>query len=330
MTPEHAGPPTALALWYVAPRTAELRDTPVAPPGPDDARVRTRYSALSRGTERLVFEGAVPESERDRMRAPAQRGEFPFPVAYGYAAVGTVTDGPAALLDRTVFALHPHQSHFVLPAAALVPVPDAVPARRAVLAANAETALNALWDGGALPGMRIAVVGGGVVGALVAWLAGRLPGAEVVLVDRLASRAALARALGVDFALPQDAPRDCDRVFHASASSAGLATALAAVGDEGEVVELSWYGNRPVSVDLGAHFHSGRLRIVGSQVGRIAPAMRARWTYRRRLAKALELLADERVDALLEPDVPFARLPDALPELLGADRPLLCPVVAYD
>ena len=145
MTPEDADPPKARTLWYVAPRTAELRDAPVAPPGPDDARVRTRYSALSRGTERLVFEGAVPESERDRMRAPAQRGEFPFPVAYGYAAVGTVTDGAAALLGRTVFALHPHQSHFVLPAAALVPVPDAVPARRAVLAANAETALNALW-----------------------------------------------------------------------------------------------------------------------------------------------------------------------------------------
>jgi len=319
----------AHALWYAAPGRAELRTEWLPPPTADQVRVQTAYSALSRGTESLVFQGAVPASEHRRMRAPFQGGEFPFPVKYGYASVGTVVDGVAGLAGRTVFALHPHQDAYVLAADAVVPVPAGVPARRAVLAPNMETALNALWDGAALPGSRIAVVGGGVVGALVAFLAARLPGAEVTLVDLRPERAALAQALGLRFEPPGRVPADCDLVFHASASEAGLATALAAAGDEAAVVELSWYGDRPVSAMLGGAFHSGRLRLVGSQVGRVAPAMRARWSLRRRLEKALELLDDERLDALLEPDIGFEDLPAALPRLLGPSAGALCPVVRY-
>jgi threonine dehydrogenase-like Zn-dependent dehydrogenase len=317
------------ALWYCEPGRAELRAETLAAPGPDEVLVRTAFSAISRGTESLVFQGAVPPGEYARMRAPAQGGDFPFPVKYGYAAVGTVDAGPAALLGRTVFALQPHQDGFVAPAASVTPVPPDVPARRAVLAANMETALNALWDGGALPGSRIAVVGAGVVGALTAYLAGRLPGAEVTLVDVRPERAALAAALGLRFALPGQAPGGCDLVFHASASQAGLATALAAAGDEAAIVEMSWYGDRAVSVPLGGAFHGARLRLIGSQVGRVAPAMRARWSYGRRLGKALALLADQRLDALLEPDLAFERLPDALAGLLGPGAAALCQVVAY-
>lgn len=319
----------ARALWYVAPGRAALLEEPASEPSDGEVAVRTAWSALSRGTESLVFAGAVPAGERARMRAPHQAGEFPFPVKYGYAAVGTVESGPPGLLGRTVFALHPHQSRFVVPASAAVPVPDGVPARRAVLAANAETALNALWDGGALPGMRIAVIGAGVVGALVGWLAGRLPGAEVVLCDLRPEREALAHALGLRFATPDALPGGCDLVVHASASEGGLAAAIGAAGDEATVVELSWYGDRPVSARLGEAFHSGRLRIVGSQVGRVAPAMRARWSHRRRLEAALALLDDARLDALLEPAIPFEDLPEALPRVLGPGTAALCPVVSY-
>jgi threonine dehydrogenase-like Zn-dependent dehydrogenase len=326
---EQAGGPRAQALWYCAPGRAELRAEPLASPGPDDVLVRTTYSAISRGSESLVFQGAVPQAEHARMRAPAQGGEFPFPVKYGYAAVGTVEAGPADLLGRTVFALQPHQSAFVAPAGSVTPVPPGVPARRAVLAANMETALNALWDGGVLPGSRILVVGAGVVGALTAYLAGRLPGAEVTLVDLRPERAALAAALGLRFALPAQAPGGCDLVFHASASQAGLATALAAAGDEAAIVEMSWYGDRAVSVPLGGAFHGARLRLIGSQVGRVAPAMRARWSHGRRLGKALALLADPRLDALLEPDLAFESLPGALAGLLGPGAGALCQVVAY-
>lgn len=318
------------ALWYVAPGRAELRPIETREPRPGEVGVRTLWSAISRGTERLVAAGTVPAGERDRMRAPAQVGDFPFPVMYGYAAVGVVEAGEPSLLGRTVFALQPHRSHFVAPAGAVLVVPDGVPARRAVLAANAETALNALWDAPALPGMRIAVVGGGVVGALCAWLAGRLPGTDVVLVDVREDRAELAEALGVRFAPPTAAPTDCDLVVHASASEAGLATAISAAGDEATVLELSWYGERAPRVPLGGAFHAGRLRLVGSQVGRVAPAMRSRWTHRRRLAMALALLDDPRLDALLAPDVPLDALPAALPTLLAGDAggpP--CPVIRH-
>lgn len=322
-------PRSARALWYVSAGDAQVREEPLPVPGPEEVLVRTRWSALSRGTESLVFAGAVSTTEYQRMRAPFQGGDFPFPVKYGYAAVGTVLAGPPQLCGREVFALHPHQDAFVVPAAAVVPVPDGVPPRRAVLAANAETALNALWDGAALPGARIGVIGAGTIGALTAWLAARLPGAQVTLVDVRPSRASLAAALGVAFATPEQTPGDCDLVFHASATEAGLATALAAAGDEATVVELSWYGDRPVRARLGDSFHSGRLRLVASQVGRVAPAMRARWTHRRRLAAALALLADDRVDALLEPDRPFSTLPTALPALLAPGADATCAVIAY-
>jgi threonine dehydrogenase-like Zn-dependent dehydrogenase len=320
---------TARSLWYVSAGRAELHEAPLPVCGAGDVLVDTRYSAISRGTESLVFSGGVPPSEYTRMCAPRQEGAFPFPVKYGYAAVGTVAQGPAELLGRTVFALAPHQTRLVLPASAVVPVPDDVPARRAVLAANMETALNALWDGAALPGSRIAVIGAGVVGALVAWLAARMPGVDATLVDVRTDRASLARALGVAFAPPDAAPAGCDLVFHASASDAGLASALAAAGDEATVVELSWYGARTVSAPLGERFHSARLRLVGSQVGRVAPAMRARWDHRRRLHKALSLLADARLDALLEPDIAFDRLPESIARVLGPGAGALCPVVAY-
>ena len=140
--------------------------------------VETRFSGISRGTEALVFRGGVPRAERARMRAPLQAGSFPFPVKYGYAAVGRVVEGPPDLVGRAVFVLHPHQDRFAAPAAMAVPLPAGVPLGRAVLGANMETALNIVWDAGATACDRIAVVGAGVVGALAGWLCARLPGSR--------------------------------------------------------------------------------------------------------------------------------------------------------
>jgi threonine dehydrogenase-like Zn-dependent dehydrogenase len=319
----------AEALWYVAPGRAEMRREAVPAPGPGEVLVRALHGALSRGTERLVLSGRVPPSEYARMRGPNMGGDFPFPVKYGYATVGEVEAGPANLAGRTVFALHPHQSRFVLPASATTPVPEGVPPRRAVLAANMETALNATWDAAPGPAGRIAVVGAGVVGALVAWLCGRMPKTQVTLVDLLPSRAALAQRLGVGFALPSEAPRDCDFVFHTSASAPGLATALALAADEATIIELSWYGAGDVPVPLGGAFHSRRLRLVSSQVGKVAPSRRAEFTPARRLAAALELLADPALDALLAPAVEFRDLPQQLPRLLAPKTDVLCPVIDY-
>ncbi len=319
----------AAALWYVGPGRGEIRGEPAIEPGPRDVRVRALHGALSRGTERLVFAGRVPESEFERMRAPFMGGAFPFPVKYGYAVVGRVETGPQELRDRIVFVLHPHQSVFAIPAEAAIPVPDGVPPRRAVLAANMETALNAAWDAAPGPADRIAVVGAGVVGALIGFLCGKLAGARVVLVDITASRAELAKRLGVDFALPADAPGDCDLVFHASGTPAGLATALRAAGEEAAVIELSWYGSAEVPIRLGEAFHSRRLRLVSSQVGQVAPSHRARWTPQRRLAAALNLLADPALDALLAPAIAFGDLPAQLPAIFAAESGVLCQLIDY-
>ncbi|MGX7707389.1 zinc-dependent alcohol dehydrogenase [Methylobacterium sp. Gmos1] len=281
------------------------------------------WTALSRGTERLVFEGRVPEAVAGRMRAPAQEGEFPFPVKYGYCAVAETEDG------ERVFALQPHQEAFNAPRSALCPLPEGLPARRAVLAANMETALNAVWESGAGPGDRIAVVGGGVVGLLVAHLCAGLPGAEVRLIDRDPARAETARALGLAFALPEAAPGEADIVFHASASEAGLALGLALAGEEAGIVELSWYGETAVAAPLGLAFHARRLRLVASQVGAVAASRRPRWSHRRRLLKALDLLRDDRLDALLTEEVAFDDLPAELPRLLAPGAPGLCTVIRY-
>jgi NADPH:quinone reductase-like Zn-dependent oxidoreductase len=318
---------TAKALWYAATGRAELRDEPLAAPALGEVRVRALHSGISRGTERLVFSGRVPESEFERMRAPFMAGVFPFPVKYGYAMVGRVEQGPDQ--GRIVFALHPYQAVFNVPAEAVTPVPDGVPPARAVLAANMETALNAMWDAAPGPADRIAVVGAGVVGALVAYLCGRLPGAQVTLVDVDPSRMELARALGVSFAAPGHAARECDLVVHASGSAAGLKTALELAGDEATVLEMSWYGTDDIAVPLGAAFHSRRLKLISSQVGKVAASHRARWSYARRLAAALDLLKDPRLDALLAPSIKFSDLPLLLPDILSPQGGVLCQVVDY-
>lgn len=286
--------------------------------------MRTLFSMVSRGTERLVLEGRVPESVHARMRAPAQQGDFPFPVKYGYCAVGLAEpDG------RACFALHPHQDRFAASPDALFPLPRDVPPRRGILAANMETALNGVWDAGAGPGDRAVVVGGGVVGLLAAFLLARIPGAEVVLIDSDPAREAVAKALGIPFRLPDDAPGEADAVIHASGSAAGLALALALAGEEATVAELSWHGSAEVPVPLGAAFHPRRLRLVSSQVGQVPPGRRPRWSHRRRMLKAIDLLRDPRLDALITGEVAFAALPDALPGLLAPGAPGLCTAILY-
>jgi threonine dehydrogenase-like Zn-dependent dehydrogenase len=319
----------AHALFYVGRRRAVLNPVKVSAPGEGEALVRTLWSGISRGTERLVFEGGVPLDDEERMRAPMQEGDFPFPVKYGYCAVGVVEDGPATLLGREVFCLHPHQDRFTAPVEMITPLPEGLPARRAILAANMETALNGVWDSHIGPGARVVVVGGGAVGLLIGAIVAQIPGVEATLVDIDASRRDLVESFGCAFTKPLDAPEDADVVFHASASDTGLACALACAGLEATVVEMSWYGSDTVAAPLGLNFHSRRLRLISSQVGEIAPAFRPRWSHRRRLEKALSLLCDDRFDALITEESPFLELPETLPRLLAPGAPGLCTAIRY-
>jgi len=320
----------AEAYWIVGEGRGEIRDETLPAPAPGQALVDALHSGISRGTELLVHRGQVPVSERERMRAPHQAGEFPFPVKYGYSSVGRVRTGPGTLLGREVFCLHPHQSAYVVDAATLVPLPPGVPAARAVLAANMETALNALWDAELKAGDRVAVVGAGVVGLLVAYLAARHPGVEVELMDVDPGKAEPARAVGVALVAPESARTDADVVVHASGSPAGLQTALGLAAAEAIVLELSWYGNARVSLALGESFHALRLRLRSSQVGSLPPVQRPRWTHRRRLELALRLLADERLDRLIDARAPFRELPRVMQRLASGELVALCHLIDYE
>ncbi|MGI5379477.1 zinc-dependent alcohol dehydrogenase [Streptomyces sp. CA-251387] len=320
---------SAHAFWIGSPGKGEIREVALPEPGEGDVLVRSLYSGVSRGTETLVFRGGVPESQHAAMRAPFQEGEFPAPVKYGYLSVGVVEEGPEELVGRTVFCLHPHQTRYVVPASAVTVVPDSVPARRAILAGTVETAVNALWDAAPLIGDRIAVVGGGMVGCSVAALLARFPGVRLQLVDADPGRAKVAEALGVGFATPDEALGECDLVVHASATEQGLARSLDLLTAEGTVLELSWYGDRQVSLPLGEAFHSRRLVIRSSQVGTVSPARRASRTYADRLALALDLLADPALDALVTGESAFEELPDVMPKLASGEIPALCHRVSY-
>jgi threonine dehydrogenase-like Zn-dependent dehydrogenase len=320
----------AHAFWLRAPGCGEIRRVALPEPGREDVLVRTVRSGVSRGTETLVFGGHVPRSQHESMRAPFQEGDFPGPVKYGYLNVGVVEQGPPELRGRTVFCLYPHQTTYVVPAAAVAVVPEDVPPSRAVLAGTVETAVNALWDAGPLIGDRVTVVGAGMVGCCVARLLSRFPAVRVTLVDVDPARADVAAALGAEFALPADAPDSQDLVVHASATSAGLQRSLELLAPEATVIDLSWYGDHDVRLSLGGAFHSKRLAIRASQVGTLAPARGARRTTADRLAVALELLRDSAFDAVITGQSRFCELPDVMAELAAARLPALCHTITYE
>jgi NADPH:quinone reductase-like Zn-dependent oxidoreductase len=320
----------AHAFWITDIGVGKILSEPLPSLRADEVRVRALYSGVSRGTESLVFRGSVPRNEWARMRAPHQAGEFPAPVKYGYASAGVVEDGPAELVGRHVFCLYPHQDRYVVPAADVHALPEGLDPRRAILAANLETAINGIWDAGIGCGDRIAVVGAGTVGCLVAWLAARTPGSEVQLIDPDPAKARVAATLGIEFARPEQARGDVDVAFHTSGAPGGLVTALGLAGFESTVVEMSWYGSATVPLPLGGGFHSQRLTLRSSQVGSVPADRRARWSRARRLDLALRLLVDERLDVLLTGEAPFTELPQLMTRLAGSPSGVLCQVIRYD
>lgn len=278
----------------------------------------------------MIFQGGVPEAEYKRMANPLMLGQLPYPVAYGYCNVGEVLEGPSGWIGQQVFSLAPHQTLFDAPVSMLSVIPQGLPLMRATLAANMETALNAVWTGKPGPGDRIAVVGAGIVGLLIAYLCRNLPGCQLLVIDPAQHRATVCESLGLRWTSRAPQASDFDVIFHASGQPGGLKTALTLAGNEAMIVEVSWYGKREVGLDLGGAFHSRQLRLQSCQVGHIESTHAPRWTHHRRLATALELLHDNQLDCLLEPAIDFDSLPTKLPQLLSGQSVSLCQVIAYD
>jgi 2-desacetyl-2-hydroxyethyl bacteriochlorophyllide A dehydrogenase len=321
----------ARALWFTAPRTAELRSERVPPPGPGDVRIKTIASAISHGTEMLVYRGEVPADLP--LDLPTLAGDFSFPIKYGYATVGRVLDAGVESFSAgdLVFVHHPHQDAFAVPAELPVRLPDGLDPTPGLFLANLETALNVVHDAPLRLGETALVFGQGVVGLLVTQLL-KLAGADRVLaVDPIEKRRDLALEVGADEAfepgqdlrertLEATAGRGADLAVEVSSSGAALQGAIDAVATEGTVVVASWYGTKPVALSLGGHFHRGRVRLRSSQVGRMNPELGARWDRARRTEAALGLLSRLRLEELVSHRVPFEeaqgayRLVDERPE----------------
>ena len=317
------------AFWIVEPGRGEIREEVLGPPRAGAVVVRSLYSGISRGTEALVFNGRVPATEYQRMRAPFQVGDFPAPVKYGYASVGVLEHGPDDLQGRHVFVLHPHQTRYIVPADSVYVLPDRVPPGRAILAANLETAINGVWDARPHVGDHVTVIGAGTIGCLVAWLVGRIAACEVELIDVNQDRKAMATTLGVSFATPDRASKGADLVIHASGSPAGLDRAFGLAAFEARVVEMSWYGTDRVPLALGEAFHARRLSLTSSQVGHIAPSQRPRWDHRRRMELALSMLTDPALDALITGESDFDALPQVMSALARGPGDTLCHRIRY-
>ena len=325
----------AWQYWTEAHRQGRWREVATPHAGADTAtqmRVRTTASAVSKGTETLVHTSRVPARVAERMRAPHQLGDFPYPVSYGYLGVGIVDEGPGPWLGTRVFGLLPHHSHHLVTPAEVHPIPEGISDRRALLAGAAETGLTALWQSPPHYGDRVTIIGAGMIGSATALLASHLPLERLEVVETNPDRRALLTSLGLSAVTAEEAGEECDIVIHTSGSETGLTRALEITGDDGTVVEASWYGDAAPSVALGGDFHARRLRILASQVGQVPTGHRARRTRSDRLRTALAALHDDRFDALITGVSGWQDLPRLMDELSSDTETAaatLCHVLDY-
>jgi 2-desacetyl-2-hydroxyethyl bacteriochlorophyllide A dehydrogenase len=304
----------AVSVWLPRAREVELRRESVANVQPSDVRIAAIASAISHGTEMLVFRGLVPEGLE--LDLPTLRGSFTFPIKYGYASVGRVVEAGADVgclaVGDAVFVHHPHQSTYVVPATMPIRLPDGLDPLLGVFLANVETAVNVVVDAAPRLGERVAVFGQGVVGLLITQLLRRTGVSQIVVVEPVAQRRDLALALGADVALESGGSiSDVDLAIEVSGNAAALDAALNSVAFGGTVVVASWYGTKTVPLMLGGAFHRRRLRIVSSQVSTIDAALQPRWTHQRRLALASQLLSELELTSLITHRFPIDRAAEA-------------------
>lgn len=310
------------SVVFTAPRQVEVRDEPMPVPGPGEVLVRTEVSAISAGTELLVYRGQAPEDLPADAAIPGLEAALRFPLKYGYSTVGRVV-----ATGQRVFAFHPHESHFVARPEDLVPLPEDLDPEAAVFLPNVETAVNLAHDGRPRVGERVAVFGQGVVGLLTVALLARFPLERLVAVDPLAERRGLARQLGAETEAGD--LRGFDLTYEVSGRPETLDDAIAATGFSGRIVIGSWYGTKRAPIDLGGAFHRSRIRILSSQVSTLDPELTGAWTKARRLATALDLLPSLGPQRLVTHRFPVERAAEAYALLDEKPREALQVVLTY-
>lgn len=306
------------SVIFAAPGEVTVIHEATPQPAPDEVLVETVASAISAGTELLFLRGQVPADLSVDSAIAALSGAVRFPLRYGYACVGRVTavgaETEPGWIGRTVFAFHPHTSHFTVPAAQVIVVPDDIDPLRAALLPNMETAVNLVMDGQPVIGERVAVVGLGVVGLLTVALLAHFPLVHLLAVDPLPQRRALALALGAHTATTPDELTESaafDLTYEVSGAPAALNTALALTGYAGRIVIGSWYGAKQAPLDLGGAFHRSRIRLLASQVSTLDPHWLGRWDKVRRIDVAWTMLRRVDVAPLITHRMPVTQAPEA-------------------
>lgn len=318
----------ALALFHRTADVSELSPVTLATPASNQIEIASLYSLIATGTERLVAKGLVPQELYDHMAVPYMEGEFSFPIKYGYSLVGRVVTENHPLSGRIVHLLHPHQDRCIVSDHDVFAVPEGVPAKRATLASNLESALNGIWDAEVSIGDRVFISGFGMIGSLLARLLSMMPSVEVVVMDIDPIKRKLAENMG--FTVVKDTEdSDFDVAFNTSASGAGLQACINAVGYEGKIVEMSWYGVKAATLQLGGSFHSMRKRIISSQVSNLPANRRNRWDYLRRREVVFELLRNDAFDVHIGETVSFENLPDLFDDIRRKSPAVLTWAVSY-
>lgn len=315
---------------HTSAKESEIRSIRLPDPRESEVKIESLFSLISTGTEQLVSKGLVPKALYDTMKVPYMKGNFSFPIAYGYSLVARVNAPDSEFDQQIVHVLHPHQTEAVVSVNDLHIIPKGIPPSRAVLASNMETAVNAIWDSRVSVGDQSLIVGFGIIGSLIARLLSMMPAANITVVDLNERRIELAKSMGFKTASPEELEADFDIAFHCSSSSGGLQTCIDKTGFEGKIIELSWYGTRDVQVQLGGSYHSQRKQIISSQVSHIPPSRRARWDYARRRGIALELLKDPCFDAHIEQKILFKNLPQLFTRLRQSQVDALGYCVCYE
>jgi len=308
--PEIGGMMNRLALYFLGPRQVSVREEPLSPPVPGQVQVQTILSAVSPGTELLIYRGQAPIGQPVDEAIAALLGTFDFPLKYGYSVVGRViaigSEVDASWEGKLVFALHPHESHFTASPAELMPLPDNITVEDAVFLANMETAINFVMDGRPLMGEQVTVFGQGIVGLLTVALLAQFPLASLITLDCHPLRRHTSLGLGAHASLDPMAPDavgqtrsllqgacpypGADLTYELSGAPAALDQAIAVTGFNGRVVLGSWYGQKRVDLDLGGRFHRSRIHLISSQVSTLAPEFTGCWSKARRFQVAWQML----------------------------------------